>query len=336
MRSFMKKRIVLSTLVCLGFGLPIALTTVNPINVDASQKSKILINDTFNNKANAGALDNETWNDKSSNRIAQSSEGSSYLTFNKSNDGGESLGLFSKKLINDINYFQYDFKVEGDRWVTPVFVSKNIDVTNGGVWNKELVYNSISYINSSVASSLGGKLSHNFDFKTLLGTDAKEAWLTCRVTPTSKTEGKINFKLQNSLDFNASNEASFTYSYNNTDLKNAYIGVMASSENAIIHVDNLMVNYGEDQSISEDFNNFDFDNPVGDFVFFKNSPTYLNTTSISDTSTLTFSSKENDFILSKKPIGNDTSIIQEVEIVDLKFDISFSNVATNEKLGIVF
>ena len=337
MRSFMKKRIVLPTLVCLGFGLPIALTSVNPINVDASQKSKVLINDTFNNKANAGGLDNETWNDRSSNRIAQSSEGSSYLTFNKSNDGGESLGLFSKKLTNDINYFQYDFKIEGDRWITPTFVSKNIDVTNGGVWNKELVYNSISYTNSSVASGLGGtKLSHNFDFKTLFGTDAKDAWLTCRVTPISKTEGKINFKLQNSIDFDASNEASFMYTYNDTDLMNAYVGVMASSENAIIHVDNLLLNYGENQSISEDFNNFDFDNPAGGFTFFKNSPTYQNTASISDTSTLTFSSKENDFILSKKQIGNDTSIIKEVEIADLKFDISFSNAATNEKLGIVF
>lgn len=112
MRSFMKKRIVLPTLVCLGLGLPIALTSINPINVDASQKSKVLIDDTFNNKANAGGLDSETWSDKSSNRIAQSSEGSSYLTFNKSNDGGESLGLFSKKLINEINYFQYDFKIK--------------------------------------------------------------------------------------------------------------------------------------------------------------------------------------------------------------------------------
>lgn len=331
-----KKNAKLVALLGLSFVPALVLLCQNGAEAKASVNNTTIIDDTFNDKRNAGSLNSSIWEDHGNSHIAQSVDGAAYLNLKSKNAGCENVVFTTKEKISDIHYYQFDFKFDGDtgRWFAPVFMNRNID--GSGNWTKDYAYAGISNIGQNAAASFGGALSSNVDFKTSLGANAKEAWLTCRITINDSTNGTISFKKQEDDAFGAA-EASFVYDRLSTDLKNSYVGLVVSHDEGSINFDNFVVNYGDNLEITEGFDHFDLEQP-GDFTFFKDSESRVVEYSIVDSSTLAFGGAlEGDFIVSKKGIDGDTSIVEEVEIANLSLSVTFpSSASSEERLGLVF
>lgn len=331
-----KKNVKLVALLGLSFVPALVLLSQSGTETKASVNNSTIIDDTFNNKANAGSLNSSIWDDHANSHIAQSIDGAAYLNLKSKNAGCENVVFTTKNKISDIHYYQFDFKYDGDsgRWFAPVFMNRNID--GSANWTKDYAYAGISNIGENMAASFGGTLSSSIDFETSLGVNAKESWLTCRITVTDSTNGTISFKKQEDVAFGSA-ETSFVYDKLSTDLTNSYVGIVVSHDDGSINFDNFVVHYGDNLEITEGFDHFDLEQP-GDFTFFKDGESRVVEYAIVDSSTLELGgAKEGDFILSKKAIEGDASIVEEVEIVNLSLSVSFSSSATSEeRIGLVF
>lgn len=331
-----KKNAKLVALLGLSFVPALVLLCQSGVETKASVNNSTIIDDTFNDKGNAGSLNLSIWEDHANSRIAQSVNGAAYLNIKSKNAGCENVVFTTKNKISDIHYYQFDFKYDGDsgRWLAPVFMNRNIN--GSGSFASNYAYEGISNIGENMAANFGGTLSSRIDFKTLLGVNAKESWFTCRITVTDSTNGTISFKKQEDDAFGAA-ETTFVYEKLSTDLKNSYVGVVVSHDDGSINFDNFVVNYGDNLEITEGFDYFDLEEP-GDFTFFKDKESRVVEYSIVDSSTLELGDAEGgDFILSKKAIEGDTSIVEEVEIASLSLSVSFpSSASSEERIGLVF
>ncbi len=322
----------LSTTLCL-LTLTMSMLLPNAKQANASSKSKLIVNDTFNSKSFAGKLDNDIWNSSFSNSsIIQSENGESYLCNKRA--GGENAVFSTKNKIENIKYYQFDFKYDSSisKWFSIVFMNKEVDGSSSLLG--DYAYSGAFIANCNEVNSFGGKLSSGFNFKSVLGVNAVDSWITCRVDITGKNDAKVNFAVQG-MEMNEANSRSLSYSSLESDMTNAYIGLVTETSDGIINFDNFIVGYGESSSIKEDFSNFDIDNPA-DFTFFKDSPSRALNVSIKDNSSLKFHSKANEFIYSLNQIKKDDSIIEEVEIVDASFNIQFPIDSNEETIAIVF
>lgn len=330
----MKGKIILLSLLSSVVGTSLLLTAnynKDMNSTSASSKTNIIIDDNFNSKDNAGKLDSDTWSDFSNGGMSQSTEGKSYLT--NTRDGCENVAFSTKNKISNINYFQYDFKWDkaSNRWFAPVFMNRNI---NGKAnWTSDYAYAGLTINSYTDSKNFGGTLSNSFTFKDILGANAIESWLTCRITVTSSTTAKVNYAIQGN-EFDPNNERTLTYDKLSTDLRDSYVGIVAAHDEGTINFDNFIVNYGSNEQISEDFSNFDVDNP-NDFTFFKDSEDTVITSFISDTSDMTFNNaKANSFILSKTQVTADDSLIDDVEILNLSFNVKFLPTSGDETIAI--
>ena len=277
------------------FMLTLSLLSQSAKQTDASSKSKLIVNDTFNSTSFAGKLDGDIWNSSFSNgNIVQSENGESYLCNKRA--GGENAVFSTKNKIEDIKYYQFDFKYDSSisKWFSIVFMNKEVDGSSSLLG--QYAYSGAFIANCDEVNNFGGTLSSKFNFKSVLGVNAIESWITCRVDVTSKNEAKLNFAVQGT-EMDDANSRTLTYSSLDSDMSNAYVGLVTETSDGIINFDNFVVGYGKSSSIKEDFSNFDLDNPM-DFTFFKDSPSRSLNISIKDNSTLKFSSKSNEFIYS--------------------------------------
>lgn len=315
------------------FMLTLSLLSQSAKQTDASSKSKLIVNDTFNSTSFAGKLDGDIWNSSFSNgNIVQSENGESYLCNKRA--GGENAVFSTKNKIEDIKYYQFDFKYDSSisKWFSIVFMNKEVDGSSSLLG--QYAYSGAFIANCGEVNNFGGTLSSKFNFKSVLGVNAIESWITCRVDVTSKNEAKLNFAVQGT-EMDDANSRTLTYSSLDSDMSNAYVGLVTETSDGIINFDNFVVGYGKSSSIKEDFSNFDLDNPM-DFTFFKDSPSRSLNISIKDNSTLKFSSKSNEFIYSLNQVKKDDSIIEEVEIVDASFNVKFPIDSNEETIAIVF
>ena len=315
------------------FMLTLSLLSQSAKQTDASSKSKLIVNDTFNSTYFAGKLDNDIWDSSFSNgNIFQSENGESYLCNKRA--GGENAVFSTKNKIEDIKYYQFDFKYDSSisKWFSIVFMNKEVDGSSSLLG--QYAYSGAFIANCDEVNNFGGTLSSKFNFKSVLGVNAIESWITCRVDVTSKNEAKLNFAVQGT-EMDDANSRTLTYSSLDSDMSNAYVGLVTETSDGIINFDNFVVGYGKSSSIKEDFSNFDLDNPM-DFTFFKDSPSRSLNISIKDNSTLKFSSKSNEFIYSLNQVKKDDSIIEEVEIVDASFNVKFPVDSNEETIAIVF
>lgn len=315
------------------FMLTLSLLSQSAKQTDASSKSKLIVNDTFNSTSFAGKLDGDIWNSSFSNgNIVQSENGESYLCNKRA--GGENAVFSTKNKIEDIKYYQFDFKYDSSisKWFSIVFMNKEVDGSSSLLG--QYAYSGSFFANCDEVNNFGGTLSSKFNFKSVLGVNAIESWITCRVDVTSKNEAKLNFAVQGT-EMDDANSRTLTYSSLDSDMSNAYVGLVTETSDGIINFDNFVVGYGKSSSIKEDFSNFDLDNPM-DFTFFKDSPSRSLNISIKDNSTLKFSSKSNEFIYSLNQVKKDDSIIEEVEIVDASFNVKFPIDSNEETIAIVF
>lgn len=315
------------------FMLTLSLLSQSAKQTDASSKSKLIVNDTFNSTSFAGKLDGDIWNSSFSNgNIVQSENGESYLCNKRA--GGENAVFSTKNKIEDIKYYQFDFKYDSSisKWFSIVFMNKEVDGSSSLLG--QYAYSGAFIANCDEVNNFGGTLSSKFNFKSVLGVNAIESWITCRVDVTSKNEAKLNFAVQGT-EMDDANSRTLTYSSLDSDMSNAYVGLVTETSDGIINFDNFVVGYGKSSSIKEDFSNFDLDNPM-DFTFFKDSPSRSLNISIKDNSTLKFSSKSNEFIYSLNQVKKDDSIIEEVEIVDASFNVKFPIDSNEETIAIVF
>lgn len=311
----------------------ISLFSKGAIETNASSKSKVILNDTFNSSFFAGTLNGDIWNTSfSHNRIFQSENGESYLS--SKHAGGENAVFSTKNKLENIKYYQFDFKYDSSisKWFSVVFMNKNVDDSSSLLG--QYAYAGAFIANCNEVNNFGGTLSSKFDFKSLLGSNAVDSWITCRIDVTGSHEAKLNFALQG-MTMDEGNARILTYSSLESDMTNAYVGLVTETADGIINFDNFEVGYGENKTIKEDFSNYDFDNPQ-DFVFFKDSPSRTLNVSIKDNSTLKFASKANDFIYSIEGIKKDDSIIEEVEVVDASFHVEFPADSENETIALVF
>lgn len=334
-----KKRITFLSISSLSIlSLLFSINSNDIKGANASAKSQVLINDTFNSKTYAGSLDSSIWTDHSSSKIKQSDNGEAYLNFTEKTTGGEHIVFSTMKKIENINYFQFDFKFESaTKWATPLFMKNALN--SNGYYNTSYAYEgTFSLTQTSANSFLEGTLSKSFDFKSVLSKNANESWITVRIDSIDSMHAKVNFKLQSDDVFLSENERTVTAKTSNTgnDFKNAYLGVVTASEVGSINFDNFIVNYGDNKEIKESFDNFDFEE-YKDFGFFKKDANETILCTIKDSSFLELNgTSANDFIISKNQISSDTSIIEEVEIANLSLNVKFPITSSEEKIGLFF
>ncbi len=324
----MKKKILSCalSLSLLGAASAILATNGGAVKTDASAKSSVVISDNFNSSANAGTLDEDIWTDATaSHSIAQSAEGKSYLSAKAKGCGGENLIFGTKNKLSGITSIGFDFKFSkgAKRWFTMLFCASTPEESFPDV------YSGASLISKDSAGNLGGSLSNNFSFASVLETSAEETWISAEIKVSSATSATLNFALQGK-SFDDSKAVTLTY----RNLDSCYFGIGLSHDDGQIDFDNFSISY-DGGTISEDFASFDFDEDP-DWRFFKKSPSQANDWFLSDSSTLTFTNVQtNDLIYSKSAIEEDASIVEDVEAVKINFFVSFSTASTDEKIALV-
>lgn len=336
-----KKKIAFLSISSLSAFMLLLASSINVKNVDASEKRSVIVDDAFNSKAYAGGLNHDMWNDRSSSGIKQSDNGEAYLNYSEINSGGEHILFSTMKKIENINYYQFDFKYDGatNRWAGISFI-KNPFKADGYYDKDAYAYEgqiNITYSSSNSFSS--GTLSSSFNFADILSSNAIDSWITCRIEAIDSNNAKVNFKLQSDENFNEANEKTLSLKggfESKYDFKNAYVGITPATESGSINFDNFIVNYGDNLEIKESFDNFSFEE-FTDFGFLKKDASETILCTIKDSSYLELvDAKKNDFIISKNQIEADSSIIEEAEIASLSLNVKFPNTANDEKVGLIF
>ena len=140
------------------FMLTLSLLSQSAKQTDASSKSKLIVNDTFNSTSFAGKLDGDIWNSSFSNgNIVQSENGESYLCNKRA--GGENAVFSTKNKIEDIKYYQFDFKYDSSisKWFSIVFMNKEVDGSSSLLG--QYAYSGAFIANCDEVNNFGGTLS---------------------------------------------------------------------------------------------------------------------------------------------------------------------------------
>ncbi|MDD6801693.1 MAG: hypothetical protein PUE65_03945 [Mollicutes bacterium] len=331
----MKKRQI-ATILGLGMtasGVALSLGIKPVVMVSAGGKNETILDDNFNNSEHSGSLDSSKWIDKTGDHsIKQSGSAISYLRTDTPQGGGEGMLFSTRHKISSIQKITFDFRVSssGSRWFSPTFFGEDLSQTEN--WNKWDLYSNPFLINKEKAVSLGSTGMATYDFSKL-GVSDGDAWLSAEIVVTDAHHGSLNFAPIGTA-FDDSKKVSFTYDKMSCDLTNAYFGLATSHDPGSVDFDNVSI-VSDSGILTQDFSSFRYEEDE-DWTFFTKDfgaavPWY-----VFDSSSLGFSNaQQGDFIYSKAAVQEDTSSIEDVEVLRLSFAIKFDVGCTNEKVAIV-
>lgn len=323
---------VVSAFGFVGTAIAASFLGASPIETKASAKSKAVLDDNFNSAAYAGSLNPSVWTDvTSSHSIAQSAHGESYLSAKAKDCGGENIVFTTKNKLSGISSISFDFKFSSgtDRWFSPIFANHSL----GESWSTDYAYAGMALFNKDHAAGLGGTLSSQFDFSSVLGTSADATWISAKIEVSGANNATLNFAVKGQA-FNASNAVTVSYNKLSSDMTSAYFGIVVETKDGQIDFDNFSIVYGEG-TLNQDFTDFDFEED-DNWGFFKKAG-QKNNWFLSDSSALCFNDAiSGDYIYSNNAIVTDTSIVDDVEVVRLSFFVKFLSSSSAEKLALVF
>lgn len=331
----MKKRKIITIL---GLGLAASAASLSLWNkpatmVSAGGKSATILDDNFNNSAHSGSLDSSKWIDKTGDHsIKQSGSAVSYLRTDTPQGGGEGMLFSTRHKISGIQKVTFDFRISssGGIWFSPTFFGE--DLSQSKNWDKWDLYSNPFLINKEKAASLGSTGMAAYEFSKL-GASGGDAWMTAEIVVADSHHGFLNFAPVGTA-FDDSKKVSFSYDKMGCDLTNAYFGLATSHDSGSVDFDNVSITSATG-TLAQDFSSFRYEEDDGWTIFTKDFgatvPWY-----VFDSSDLGFSNaQQGDFIYSKAIVQEDTSSIEDVEVLRLSFDIKFDVACTDEKVAIV-
>ncbi len=304
----------------------------------ASEQRSIIVKDNFNASNYAGAYDPNKWIQTGSG-IKQSATSETYMV----NDGtlsmcGEAMFFGTKNIIEDFEYLQFDLRLHSTEWLSIKFYNElhddvvYDDVYNGPNW---IDHQSFKDFSTGTTESKGSAYSSSGMSWALGHTSSKEEWVTYRFEAMDATHIKCYaFAQGGSLNPNGY----FVLKVANNDIYNFANCQIAwqTCNGCKFDIDNIMLK-GKDVEINEDFANYDPDDVDGENLF--GNFGHGKDMALTGNSYLEVGGNlaAGDKLLAKKAVKEDTSISENVLVINAEFNLKFDSASNNnEQFAFVF
>lgn len=344
-----RKVLIMSTLISLTAGLGMLLGVANQdvLKADATEQKSLIVRDNFNDSLYADSFNPSKWSQVGEDSIKQTVvEDTFFLNDGSAPLNGEHLFLGTKRIITNLEYFQFDIRYTNGGWISVKFFKELLTKERIDAAGHPLAYNGPTVMTYSYMHDLGdgsvngGESCAEYSGGSLAWGTGKASvlndWITIRFEPISATKTKaFVFNKGEAMD----STKYMVYDLKNTDtydFKNCQVGIQ-SENGAKFAVDNFRVKAeGQDEIYCgfASFNHKDDDFPFG-FVSGDGAGEYI----ISGVSglDLTVGSKLGDRMIAKNKVKEDETVSQSVAVIDSKFNAKFLPAATEDEcMGFVF
>ena len=305
---------------------------------NASEQRTAIVKDNFNSSNYAGSFDPNKWIQTGSG-IKQSETSETYLA----NDGtlsmcGEAMFFGTKSIVEDLEYLQFDLRLHSTEWLTIKFFNELHDdvvydhVYNGPNW---IDHQSFHSMDTGSQDGKGSAYSTSGMSWAIGHSSSKDEWVTYRFEPIDSTHVKCMAFAQGGTP-NANGYFNLKIAdnsiYNFEDCQIAWV----TCNGCKVDIDNIMIK-GKDVEISEDFANFDPDDVDGENFFdnYGHGRDYA----LTGNSYLEVggSLANSDKLLAKKTVKEDTSVSENVLVINAEFTLKFDGASSDtEQFAFVF
>ena len=328
-----KMKYALSAIAVMAAGLSVALTSIQPHQVDAGSCRKLLIDESFNDARYSGSYNSNIWDySGSADGIVQSTSTNVYLEAPVNKTPGDTFYFGTVVKLENIEFVQFDLMIttsrDRDNWIGVNFINGAIDNANLADYTYEFPISfTAETLNTSLTSTFVGERNFSYQFGE---SSMQNKWFTCRITPTSDLSAEILLARQGG-EFDEAKKivCTFDSSHQDRSFKNAYVGFQACNPNPGYCIDNIHFKEGGEggNEIIEDFT----DNIMSEELGFYSLEGRATTYSRNDNNYLALNgARANDKLISKAIVPVDESVAEDFAIFDASFNVKIPSSSSGE------